>query len=47
MLSGLVLAQAIVDYRDSVGGFKDVSELRDVSGIGEKTFQALAPLVSL
>ena len=44
---GPVLAQAIVDYRDSVGGFKDVSELRDVSGIGEKTFQALAPLVSL
>lgn len=44
---GPVTAQAIVDYRDSVGGFKAVSELRDVSGIGEKTFQALAPLVSL
>lgn len=44
---GPVLAQAIVDYRDSVGGFKNVSELRDVSGIGEKTFQALAPLVTL
>lgn len=44
---GPVLAQAIIDYRDSVGGFKEVGELRDVSGIGEKTFQALAPLVSL
>ena len=44
---GPVLAQAIVDYRDSAGGFTEVGELRDVSGIGEKTFQALAPLVSL
>lgn len=44
---GPVLAQAIVDYRDSVGGFTEIGELRDVSGIGEKTFQALAPLVSL
>lgn len=44
---GPVLAQAIVEYRDSVGGFTDVGELRDVSGIGEKTFQALAPLVTL
>ena len=42
---GPVLAQAIVDYRDSVGGFTDVGQLRDVSGIGEKTFQSLAPLV--
>lgn len=44
---GPVTAQAILDYRASVGGFKSVGELRDVSGIGEKTFQALAPLVSL
>ena len=43
---GPVLAQAIIDYRDSVGGFTEIGELRDVSGIGEKTFQALAPLVS-
>lgn len=44
---GSVLAERIVQHRDSVGGFKDVGELRDVSGIGEKTFQALAELVSI
>ena len=44
---GPVLAERIVAHRDSVGGFKDVGELRDVTGIGEKTFQALADLVSL
>ena len=43
---GPVLAQRILDHRDAVGGFKQVGELRDVSGIGEKTFQSLAPLVS-
>ena len=42
---GPVLAQRILDHRDSIGGFTEVSELRDVSGIGEKTFQSLAPLV--
>ena len=43
---GPVLAQRILDHRDSIGGFTEVSELRDVSGIGEKTFQSLAPLVT-
>lgn len=44
---GPVLAERIIAHRDSVGGFKEVGELRDVPGIGEKTFQSLAPLVSL
>lgn len=44
---GPVLASRIVQHRDSVGGFKEVGELRDVPGIGEKTFQALAELVSV
>ena len=43
---GPVLAQRIIDHRDSIGGFTEVGELRDVSGIGEKTFQSLAPLVT-
>ena len=41
---GPVLAQAIVDYRDSVGGFYYIEELMDVSGIGEKRFDALREL---
>lgn len=44
---GPVLAQRIIDHRDSIGGFTEIGQLRDVPGIGEKTFQALAELVSL
>ena len=44
---GPVLAERIVQHRDTVGGFKEVGDLRDVSGIGEKTFQALVELVAL
>lgn len=43
---GPVLAQRIIDHRDSIGGFTEIGQLRDVSGIGEKTFQSLAKLVS-
>jgi len=42
---GPVLAARIVAWRDEHGGFKDVGELREVSGIGEKTFQNLSGLV--
>ena len=33
---GPVLAQAILDYRDSFGGFSSKEQLMEVSGIGEK-----------
>jgi competence protein ComEA len=42
---GPVLAQRIVSYRDEHGPFKTLGKLRDVPGIGEKTFQKLAPLL--
>lgn len=42
---GPVLAQRIVDHRTSNGRFTSVDELRDVSGIGDKTFTDLAPRV--
>ena len=38
---GPVLAQAIVDYREEIGGFYFVEELMDVPGIGEKRFSAI------
>ncbi len=38
---GDVLAQRIVDYRAEHGEFHSIEELKNVSGIGDKTFQAL------
>jgi len=34
-------AQAILAYRDEIGSFKSIEELKNVSGIGEKTFEKL------
>ncbi len=44
---GPVLAGRIVAWREEHGGFVDVGQLREVSGIGEVTFQDLAPLVTV
>lgn len=44
---GPVLAERIVDHRDANGPFADVGELREVTGIGERTFQGLADLVAV
>ncbi|MER6718324.1 helix-hairpin-helix domain-containing protein [Streptomyces halstedii] len=42
---GPVLAQHIVDYRTEHGGYRSVDELREVSGIGDRRFADLRPLV--
>lgn len=44
---GPVLAGRIVAWRDQHGPFVDVGQLREVSGIGEKTFQSLVELVAV
>lgn len=40
-------AQKILDYREKNGGFHSTDELLLVSGIGEKTYEKLAPLVTI
>ncbi|EPC74581.1 ComE operon protein 1, partial [Lacticaseibacillus paracasei subsp. paracasei Lpp71] len=40
-------AADIISYRDSHGGFKDVAELKEVHGIGDKTFETLAPQLTV
>ncbi|WP_269854040.1 ComEA family DNA-binding protein [Streptomyces sp. RPT161] len=42
---GPVLARRIVEYRTEHGGFTSVSQLRQVTGVGERRFQELQALV--
>jgi competence protein ComEA len=44
---GPVLAERIIAWRTQHERFDEVGQLRDVSGIGEKTFQSLSPLVAV
>ncbi|MDQ4129519.1 MAG: ComEA family DNA-binding protein, partial [Actinomycetota bacterium] len=44
---GEVLAARIVSWREEHGPFTSVGQLRDVPGIGERTFQNLADLLSV
>jgi competence protein ComEA len=41
------LAERIIEYRQSVGTFHSLDELRDVRGIGKKKFERIRPLVTV
>lgn len=40
-------AEAIVAYREQQGGFRNVAQLKEVKGIGAKTFATLEPLITV
>jgi len=48
-LSGIgpAIAQRIIDYREKNGGFKNVEELKLVSGIGDKLFEKIKNNIAL
>lgn len=44
---GPKLAERIMEYRQSVGAFHSLDELRNVKGIGSKKFERIRPLVTV
>ena len=46
-LIGPVLAEEIISYRDSIGGFSNVAEIINVQGIGEKTYEKISPYLRI
>lgn len=44
---GDVKANAIISYREKSGGFKSIEELKNVDGIGEKTFEKIKESIKL
>ncbi|RSD24155.1 hypothetical protein EJA10_19820 [Mesobacillus subterraneus] len=40
-------AEAIIKYRETNGPFKKIEDLKEISGIGEKTFEKLKDLISV
>ncbi|WBW95833.1 helix-hairpin-helix domain-containing protein [Oceanirhabdus sp. W0125-5] len=44
---GEVKAASIVEYRKKNGGFKSIEEIKNISGIGEKTFEKLRDYIDI
>lgn len=44
---GEVIAERILLYREEKGRFRDISELKNIRGIGDKTFEKLRPWVKV
>ena len=43
---GPVLAEEIILYRQRSGGFKNIEEIKNVKGIGDKKFEKIKDLIS-
>ncbi|MHB1377217.1 MAG: helix-hairpin-helix domain-containing protein [Candidatus Humimicrobiaceae bacterium] len=44
---GPELAQRIIDYRNNAGSFKSKEDLKNVTGIGEKKFEAIKDFITI
>lgn len=44
---GQVKAESIIEYREKNGGFKSIDEVKNVDGIGEKTFEKIKEKITL
>ena len=44
---GEARAAAIISYREQIGGYTSVEEIKNISGIGEATFNAIAPYLTV
>ncbi|UCD04704.1 MAG: helix-hairpin-helix domain-containing protein [candidate division WOR-3 bacterium] len=44
---GPVLARRIIDYRDRIGRYKSLEELKQVKGIGDKLYLKISPYLKL
>ncbi|MCB0166857.1 MAG: helix-hairpin-helix domain-containing protein [Anaerolineae bacterium] len=44
---GPAIAQRIIDYRDSIGGFSSIDEITQVSGIGPATFEKIKAFITV
>ena len=40
-------ASAIVEYRDYIGGYTSVEQIKEISGIGDATYEKLAPYLTV
>ncbi len=44
---GPARAEDIINYRDTRGGFKTIEEIKDIKGIGDKSFEDLKDLITV
>lgn len=44
---GVSRASAIIEYRDYLGGYTSVEQIKEISGIGDATYAKLAPYLTV